>query len=255
MAKFIIFLGVFLALALPLKAAELRVAVASNFKSTAQKIVTKFEQQSPHTVTLISGSSGGLFNAIYQGAPYDIFLSADDLRPQKLVKQRLAFADSLFTYAIGQLAFWMPNNENLSLNNLKTTITAQQGKLAIANPRLAPYGHSASKFIKKNNLSNVVKPKLVKGNNVTQALQFIRSGNAQSGFVSLSELLHAGIKQHFILLEPQSYPSINQQAVILHRTKNYDAAKHFFSFIKNQASDTISRSGYLLKHPQSTVEK
>lgn len=228
-------------------AVHLKVAVASNFKSTAQKLADDFEKKTDHKITLVSASTGGLYSLIYHGAPYDIFLSADTKRPQKLVDANLAYPNSLFTYAIGQLAFWMPNQQNLTLENIHQQIKKQKGKLAIANPRLAPYGLSASEYIKENKLTTVIQSKLIKGNNVTQALQFIESGNAQSGFVSYSELLHAGVEDNYILLEPGTYPPIKQQGVILRRTKHYQAAQAFVDFIRDQGCDTILASGYALE--------
>jgi len=227
-------------------AANLKIAVASNFKSTAQKLATEFEQQSAHKITLVSASTGALYSLIYHGAPYDIFLSADEIRPQKLVDADLAYPDSLLTYAIGQLAFWMPQQENLVLDNVNHLIQQQTGKLAIANPRLAPYGKSTSEYLKYNNLDHTVKGKLVRGNNVTQVLHFVETGNAQSGFVSYSELLNAGVEEHFVLLRRDSYPAINQQGVILRRSKNLAAAKAFMSFIKGPGCETILLSGYAI---------
>jgi len=235
-----------LALLLPNQAYanELRVAVASNFKSTAQKLATQFEEETGHKVTLISGSTGSLYSLISHGAPYDIFLSADSQRPQKLVEDNLAYPDSQFVYAVGQLAYWSPNQEKLTQNNLVSLLKNQTSKLALANPRLAPYGLSTSKYLDLKGLSKHVKSRLVTGNNITQTLQFIYSGNAQSGFVSYSELLNAGIKDHFILLDPKSYPAINQQAVILRRTKELATAQEFMTFIKTVSCDTILDSGY-----------
>ncbi len=227
-------------------AAHLKVAVASNFKSTAQKLADDFEKNTSHKITLVGASTGGLYSLIYHGAPYDIFLSADSERPKKLVEANLAYADSLFTYAVGQLAFWMPTQQNLSADNINSHIKQQTGKLAIANPRLAPYGLSAYHYIEKNRLIDIVKSKLIKGNNVTQVLQFIESGNAQSGFVSYSELLHASVEEGYVLLDPASYPSIEQQGVILRRTKHYQAAQEFLEFMKNNGCEIILMSGYAL---------
>jgi len=227
-------------------AKTLTVAVASNFKSTAQKISHQFEQQTGHKITLVSGSTGSLFHLISHGAPYDIFLSADAVRPQKLVSAGLAFPESRFTYAVGQLAFWSPNHANIDNNNIVERLKEFNGKLAIANPRLAPYGESSLSFLKKNNLLDVVNPRLVRGNNITQALQFVTSGNAQSGFVSYSELLNAGVKSNFFLLNPNSYSPINQQAVILKRTQNIEIAKEFMDFVNGNACDIILLSGYAL---------
>jgi len=230
----------------PVYAVELRVAVASNFKSTAKIIAAEFEKKSSHKITLISASTGALYSLISHGAPYDIFLSADQKRPTLLVKSGLAHPDSLFTYAIGQLAFWAPNAKNIEANSISNIINLQTGKLVIANPKLAPYGASAWKYIKDSGLTTVIEGKLIKGNNITQALQFIASGNASSGFVSYSELLHGGIRDNFILLPPRSYQPIIQQGIILRRTKHLEAAKDLFDFMKNEGKTLILSAGYAL---------
>jgi len=233
---------------LPVDGAELRVAVASNFKSTAQKLADKFEANTAHKITLISGSTGAIYSLISHGAPYDIFLSADQKRPQLLVKNDLAYPDSLFTYALGQLTFWAPKAKKLALHTIKSTIALQTGKLAIANPKLAPYGLSSWQYIEKARLKSVIKGKLIKGNNISQALQFIASGNASSGFVSYSELLHAGIKNNFVLLPPNSYQPIIQQGVILRTTKHLEAARDFVNYMQNEGCELILSSGYALSN-------
>jgi len=227
--------------------AELRLAVAANFKSTIDQIVKDFEQQSPHKVTVIVASSGTLFSQISHGAPYDLFLSADSERPQRLVKAQLALADSLFTYALGQLAFWAPAQYLPQQHSVESFITSQQGKLAIANPRLAPYGKSAYEFISKQQLLDQVKRKLIRGNNVVQTFQFVESGNAQSGIVSYAQLINAGVTTHFSLLPVSQYPKIIQQGVILSRSNNIAVARQLISFIKTHSANTILNAGYLLE--------
>ncbi|NRA70937.1 MAG: molybdate ABC transporter substrate-binding protein [Gammaproteobacteria bacterium] len=230
-----------------LTAGQLRVAVAANFKTTLAKIALRFEQKTHHKIVIIAGSSGTLFSQISHGAPYDIFLSADSVRPQKLVKNNLAIKDSLLTYAIGQLAFWAPNNQVKDLVSVANIIKKQKGKLAIANPRLAPYGTSAFEFMIKNNIEPLVNNKLIKGNNVVQAFQFVESGNADSGIISYSQLVHSQISQHFLLLPHTLYPAINQQAVILKNTKQLALAKQFLAFLKEQNKTLIINDGYLVE--------
>ena len=229
------------------QSAELKLAVAANFKTTIDAIVKDFERQSPDRITVIVASSGTLFSQISHGAPYDLFLSADSERPQLLVKQHLALADSLFTYALGQLAFWAPAQYLPQQHNIDTFISSQQGKLAIANPRLAPYGKSAYTYIKNRQLLDQVKSKLVRGNNVVQTFQFVESGNAQSGIVSYSQLINAGVTNHFSLLPAEQYPKIIQQGVILSSSNNVALARQLISFIKNHSATAILNAGYLLE--------
>jgi molybdate transport system substrate-binding protein len=232
-----------------LQAAELRLAVAANFKTTIDKIVKDFEQQTPHKVSVIVASSGTLFSQISHGAPYDLFLSADSERPQRLVRENLALADSLFTYALGQLVFWAPKNYSPQQQSVESYILSQKGKLAIANPRLAPYGQSAYQYIKRNALLPQLKSKIIRGNNVVQTFQFVESGNAQSGIVSYAQLINAGVTNHFSLLPAAQYPKIVQQGVILKNSKNIALARQLIAFIKHQSKATILKAGYLIESP------
>ncbi|WP_435275429.1 molybdate ABC transporter substrate-binding protein [Psychrobium sp. nBUS_13] len=225
---------------------ELKIAVAANFKTTAQKIVDKFSQKTSHNVTLISASSSALATQIYHGAPYDLFLSADKERAQWLIENARADADSLIHYATGQLAFFTQKEKITSVDELKTSIKSQTGKLAIANPKFAPYGLSSLELIKRIGVKNEVSSKLVTGNNVIQALQFVTSGNAQSGFVSLSQLKENNQTSHYFVLPRHLYPPIKQYAVITKHGSSNTASKAFLNFLTIQSKTTISNSGYLI---------
>lgn len=225
---------------------ELKIAVAANFKTTAQKIADKFSQETSHNVTLISASSSALATQIYHGAPYDLFLSADKERPQWLIENERADASSLTHYATGQLAFFTPKEKITSVDELKTSIKSQIGKLAIANPKFAPYGLSSLNFIEKIAVKNEVSSKLVTGNNVIQALQFVTSGNAQSGFVSLSQLKENNQPTHYFILPHHLYPPIKQYAVITNYGSEKTTSRAFLNFLITQSKTTISNSGYLI---------
>lgn len=244
---FVLFSIMILPVSAPANAGELKVAVSANFKTTLDKIVALFEQQTQHKIIITVASSGTLFSQISHGAPFDVFLSADSERPQKLVAQNLALPESLFTYAIGQLVFWAPNKYLPEQDTVNSFIASQRGKLAIANPRLAPYGQSAYQYITDNALLPLVKRKLIKGNNVAQSFQFIESGNAESGIVSYSQLLDAGISNHYRLLPQDQYPAIKQQGVILKSSSNIALAKQLFAFIKHHNKSLILNAGYLLE--------
>jgi len=224
---------------------ELKVAVASNFKTTAQNIANKFTSKTGHKITLISGSSSALFTMIAHGAPFDIFLSADKSRPLRLINSQMADANSLVNYADGQLAFLSPKHEIKSIPQLSTHLKSLTSKLAIANPKLAPFGESAANFLKTNSLIKLVKPHLVMGNNVIQTMQFITSNNAGSGFVSYSQIIQSGIKEHYYLLPKESYSPIKQFGVITNKAKNNKAAIAFMAYLKNDSAKLISNAGYL----------
>jgi len=229
---------------------EIKIAVASNFKATAQEIAEKFSQKTGHKITLISGSSSALLSMIIHGSPIDIFLSADKERPSKLISMRLGKQKNLTHYANGQLVFLSPNSEISSLSNIREKINKQTSKLAIANPKLAPYGLSSIKFIQElfgeTIKKSILTSKLVMGNNVIQAMQFVTSGNAGSGFVSYSQIKQANITDHFYVLPQDSYSPIEQYAIITNRGSKKTAAIDFMSFLKNDSKNIISNAGYLV---------
>ena len=225
---------------------ELKIAVAANFKTTAQKIIDKFSQKTSHKITLISASSSALATQIFHGAPYDVFLSADKKRPQWLIDNERANSNSLTHYATGQLAFFSPDKTITSVDELKTSIKSQTGKLAIANPKFAPYGSSSFSLLKNLAVKNKVSSKLVMGNNVIQALQFVTSGNAQSGFVSLSQLKENNQTTHYFVIPHHLYQPIRQYAVITNYGSSKTASKEFINFLITQGKTVISNSGYLI---------
>ncbi len=233
-----------------IKSAEIKIAVASNFKATAQKIADKFSHKTNHKITLISGSSSSLLSMIVHGSPIDIFLSADKARPLRLIEMKLADKKSLTNYANGQLAFLSPNVEIASINQIIEHLKTQSGKLAIANPRLAPYGLSSINFINesviKNNNKQTLKSTLVMGNNVIQAMQFVTSNNAQSGFVSYSQIKQANVTEHFYVLPKGSYTPIEQYGIITNKGSKNSVVTDLMSFIKNDSKQIISNAGYLV---------
>ena len=225
---------------------EIRIAVASNFKNTAQTITDQYSFTNDHKITLISGSSSALFSMIYHGAPIDIFLSADKERPLKLIKNKLAKIENLTHYADGQLVFLSPNIKIETISQLKNHLKNQSRKLAIANVRLAPYGASSLKFIEKLGVLHPVRSHLIAGNNVAQAMQFIISNNAGSGFVSYSQIKQAKITEDFYVLPKDSYPAIQQYGILTNKGAKNPAATDFMSFLVNNSQMTISDAGYLV---------
>lgn len=224
-------------------AGEIRVAVASNFTHTIKALAELFEQQNHHKVKLIFGASGRHYAQIKNGAPFDIFLSADSKRPEQLEADKLILKDSRFTYAIGKLVLWSPDNKLIE-TDAKVLEQGSFSHIAIANHKLAPYGKAAYEFLNKRKLWDKLKTRVVRGENIAQTFQFIKSGNAQLGFVALSQTKHFDKNNTGSLWRiPESmYQPIKQQAVLL---KNTPANNSFIKFLQgNTAKKVILNAGY-----------
>jgi molybdate transport system substrate-binding protein len=236
----------------PVRADELQIAVAANFLGTLQKLAPEFEKSTGHKLLLSGGSSGQFYNQIIQGAPFDVFLSADTERPKKLETEGFAVADSRFTYAVGKLVLWSPKagfvddrGDVLKKGSYKF--------ISIANPKVAPYGAAAQQVLEKQGLWYPLNSdkKLITGESIGQVLQFITSGNVDIGFVALSQVIgdrDKGIGSIWIV--PQDlYDPITQDAVILKRTEHAEAAAQFIMWLRTDGSAlaTIKADGYTVK--------
>ncbi|TDX99268.1 molybdate ABC transporter substrate-binding protein [Thiohalophilus thiocyanatoxydans] len=235
---------VLLLLVAPLCSAEtLRVAVASNFKTTLEAVVEEFEANSEHRVIIASGSTGKHYAQIRNGAPFDLFFAADARRPRLLEQQGHSVADSRFTYAIGKLVLWSPQPGYVD-DKGQVLETGTFRRLAMANPRLAPYGLAAKQVLQQRGLYERLQSRLVRGENIAQTFQFVATGNAQLGFVALSQLHASGLaRQGSLWTLPESlYDPIEQQAVMLNDTP---AARAFLTYIKSEpAGRILRRFGY-----------
>jgi len=224
-------------------AEEVRVAVASNFASAVTTLAERFEVNTGHKVILVFGSSGKHYAQIKNGAPFDAFFAADIKRPELLEKEGIALPGSRFTYATGKLILWSPVAGYVDPDgNVLKQGTFRH--LAIANPKLAPYGMAAREVLQARGVWDVVKTKTVRGENIGQALQFVRSGNAELGLVAWSQVKRPGHPMTGSLWEvPQAlYMPIEQQAVLL---KENATARAFLLFMKNENSRALIRSfGY-----------
>jgi molybdate transport system substrate-binding protein len=223
-------------------AAQTNVAVAANFTDAAKEIAAAFKQKTGHEVVLSFGSSGQLYLQITQDAPFQILLSADDIRPKQLVNAGLGVAESLFTYAIGKLVLW-----SKTPNLVKGPATLKIGgfsKLSIANPTAAPYGVAAVETLKALKIYEALQPKIVQGESIAQAFQFIDTGNAELGFIALSQL--TGNTSGSRWLVPQEfYTPIRQDAVLLKKGASNEAATGLISFLKGpEARAIIEKYGY-----------
>ncbi len=232
-----------------LQAAQIQVAVASNFSEPLKNLARQFEQQTNHKIIVISGSSGKLYAQIIHGAPYDAFFSADRRRPKLLEQNNQALKNSRFTYAIGKLILWSPDPK-LIHHSSEVLFTHSFEHIAMANPRLAPYGLAAKQVVQKLGLWNSLKNKTVRGENIAQAFQFVKSGNTPLGFVARSQVVTPSRPLTGSLWEiPDSYYApIQQQAVQL---KDNPASYKFLAFVQSKAAHKIIQSyGYGIPHAQ-----
>lgn len=224
-------------------AAQTNVAVAANFTDAAKEIAAAFRQKTGHEAVLSFGSSGQVYTQITQDAPFQIMLSADDERPKKLVEDGLGIASSRFTYAIGKLVLWSKTAGYVK--GEETLKAAAFSKISIANPTAAPYGAAAIEAMKSLKVYDGLQPKIVQGNSIAQAFQFIDTGNAELGFVALSQLAgHDGGSRWMV---PQNlYTPIRQDAVLLKKGEGNEAANAFMSFLKGpEAKAIVTKFGYV----------
>jgi molybdate transport system substrate-binding protein len=215
-----------------------------------KEVVAKFEQQTGDKVKLTYGSSGNFYSQIQNGAPFDLFFSADVSFPQKLEAAGLAEPDTIYEYAKGEIVIWVPNASKLDLNKgLKVLLDPGIKKIAIANPLHAPYGAAAVAAMKHDGIYDQVESKLVKGENISQAAQFVQSGNADIGFVALSLALAPAMKVmgRYVVVPPEDYPPLIQAAVVLKSSGEKDVAKKFLKFLKDPETVALmERYGFVV---------
>jgi molybdate transport system substrate-binding protein len=225
-------------------AAQTNIAVAANFTEAAKEIAAAFKQKTGHAAVLSFGASGQFYAQITQGAPFEVFLSADEARPKKLADDGLAVAKSRFTFAIGKLVLW---SKTPGLVKGEATLKAASfAKLSICNPLAAPYGAAAVETMKSLRLYESLQPKLVEGANITQAYQFVETGNAELGFVALSQLTGPETGSRW-LVPQQLYSPIRQDAVLLNSGAANPAATGFIAFLKSpEARAIIEKYGYVI---------
>jgi molybdate transport system substrate-binding protein len=223
-------------------AANVNVAVAANFTEPAKEIARLFESKTKNRATLSFGATGQFYTQITQGAPFQVFLSADEKTPKKLTEGGLTSADSLFTYAIGKLVLFSAN---------KTLVTGEQtlrdakfNKIAIADPATAPYGAAAVETLKALGIYDALSPKIVQGANIAQAFQFVDTGNAELGFVALSQVIARQGGSRW-MVPANLYSAIRQDAVLLRSGEGNEAAKAFLAFMKGpEAAKVMEKFGY-----------
>ncbi len=228
--------------------AEVQVAVAANFAGPIEKIVASFERETGHKAVVAVGATGKFYAQIRNGAPFEVLLAADDETPKKLLGDKLAVEGSAFTYARGRLVLWSakPGVVDEKGDVLKNSAIAH---VSICNPKLAPYGLAAEQTMKSLGVYELVHPKLVTAENVAQAYQFAASGNAEIGFVALSQIAPAGkpIEGSYWMVPEKLYEPIRQDAVLLKKGETNPAAVALLKYLKGDAARAVITSyGYSL---------
>ena len=234
------------------RAAEVQVAVAANFAAPLNQIAAEFTAATGHTLKVSVGATGKFYQQIVAGAPFEVLLAADDETPARLVQEGLAVAGSNFSYAIGRLALW---SAQPGLVDKQGAVLAggNFGHLAVANPKLAPYGLAGLDVLKALGLDAKLAPKIVTAESIAQAFQFVATGNAELGFVALSQLLVPGKPAggSYWLVPPALYGEIRQDAVLLKAAAANPAATALLAWLKNEPTKTVLQIyGYGLPKPR-----
>ncbi|OYT90894.1 MAG: molybdate ABC transporter substrate-binding protein [Burkholderiales bacterium PBB3] len=235
-------------LSAPALAAEAQIAVAANFAEPMKAVAAVLEKTTGHTLKVTVGATGKLYAQIKNGAPFDVLLSADTKTPETLEQEGLAQKGSRFTYATGKLVLWSADVKRIDTQG-EILKNPTLGKVAYANPKLAPYGAAAVEVMDKLGLTATLTPKLVQGESIGQTYTFVYSGNADVGFVALSQVLEGGkLKSGSMWLIPQKlYAPIRQDAVVLQRAAGNEAAQALVKLLKSpNIKDLIRSYGYEL---------
>ena len=248
MKKFLLSLVFLFLTVTPALAEQALVAVAANFIGPFREVAMEFEKTTGHTVQIASGSSGNFYSQIKNGAPFDVFFSADSERPKLLEEEGLGVKGNRFTYAIGRLVLWSPDPSLVKGED--TLRSASFKRLAIANPKSAPYGVAAMQAMQKLGVWESIQPRIVMGESLGQTMGFIESGNAELGFLALSQVLDPKIKGNGSRWDVPNdlHEPIQQDVVLLTKGKDNPAAKALMEFMgRPQATAIIERYGYELK--------
>jgi molybdate transport system substrate-binding protein len=228
-----------------LGAQEITVAAAADLQFAMQDVAARFQKETGKTVKAIYGSSGNFFQQIQNGAPFDMFFSANLDFPKKLEAAGLIESGSYYQYARGKIVIWVPKESKVEVTSgMKALLDPSIKKIAVANPQHAPYGQAAAAAMQKEGIYEKVKDKFVLGENISQTASFVVSGAADVGIVALSLTSAPNMKDkgRYVDVPPGDYPPIEQACVILSSSKNKDVARQFLSFIKTAAIGDVFRS-------------
>jgi len=221
---------------------KLSIAAAADLKSAMDDLAQQFERQTYNKVAVAYGSSGNFFSQILNGAPFDLFFSADLEYPQKLDAAGLAEPGTLFTYAVGQIVLWAPADAKIdpAKQQWGTLLNPAVQKIAVANPQHAPYGRAAISAFRNAGIYDKVRERLVYGENVSQAAQFVQSGNAQVGIIAKSLAVSAPMRAgKYWNIPAGMFPPIEQAAIALKNSPNKQTARAFLDFVRNGLGQAI----------------
>ena len=221
-------------------AEEAQIAVAGNFTSPMKVIIERFEEDTGHKLRVSYGSTGKLYAQINNGAPFEALLAADQERPALLEEEGVGVPGSRFTYAIGNLVLWSADADKVE-DGPALLESGDFNKLSLANPKLAPYGEAAIETLEALDLKAVVEPKLVMGENIAQTYQFVDTGNADIGFVALSQVMEGGeiVKGSGWIVPGDMHEPIRQDALILDSGKDNPAVTELFTYLKGEKAQAI----------------
>jgi molybdate transport system substrate-binding protein len=229
---------------------DIAVAAASDLQFAIKELIVEYEKQTGHHVKLSLGSSGNFFAQLQQGAPFDLYFSADIGYPKKLEEAGLTVPGSLYRYAVGRVVLWAPKSSPLEVSKGLTVLREPAiRKVAIANPKHAPYGRAAVAAMEQSQVYAEVKDRLVLGENISQAAQFIESGACDVGIIALSLAMAPVMKSagSYWLIPAEAHPPLEQGAVIMKQSKQQDAARHFLQFMQSpQGQEVMTRYGFTL---------
>src|SRR5579863_2331604 len=226
-------------------AQEITVAAAADLQFAMQDVAARYQKETGKTVKLIYGSSGNFFQQIQNGAPFDMFFSANLDYAKKLEAAGLTEPGSYYEYARGKIVLWVRSESKLDLSSgMKVLLDPSVKKIAVANPQHAPYGQAAVAAMQKENIYERVKDKFVLGENISQTASFVVSGSADAGIVALSLALSPNMKDkgRYAEIPAEEYPPIEQACVILGSSKNKETARQFLSFVKTAAIGDVLKS-------------
>lgn len=234
--RFLLTFALLLCISLPVCGQEeLTIAAAADLQPVMKEIAARFEKQTGSRVKLVFGSSGNFFAQLQNGAPFDLFLSADVEYPEKLEAAGLTEPGSLYEYAIGRIVLWVPSNSHIDVNKgLRAVTDPSMRRLAVANPAHAPYGRAAETALENAGLWQQVSSKLVLGENISQTAQFAYSGNADAAILALSLVLAPAMKDKgkYFVIPQEMYPALRQAAVIIKTSAHKSLASRFIEFLK-----------------------
>jgi molybdate transport system substrate-binding protein len=255
LSRFLIFLSVAL-IGRAAHAQEVRVAAAADLKFAMDELGAQYEKQAGKRIAVIYGSSGNFFAQIQNGAPFDLFLSADNEYPRKLDAAGVAEPGTVYEYAIGRIVIWMPADARADLTRLGWKALLEPGveRIAIANPEHAPYGRAAVAALRKAGIYEQLSRRLVYGENIGQAAQFVASGSAQAGIIALSLAVSPPMRDGKRWVIPEDmHPPIEQAAVILKSAKDKDGARAFLAFLKSDTGRKILKSYGFMPPPSGAA--